>query len=268
MLTFQKGTPENETLIYPLTSIPTSSRLVNPQIGSNVYNVAPPLPVGSQEFLAAYQEVKEVVEDVKRNVWPSWFLRRHDISCDLSPIFMDMRILRKSPLLPKDAANLVRMDRPSDLGSICLGWMLNQGAMYKFANLSYIDFIETVSRCMSDLSEVVTKALYEMFKVKYYFGQPRPEEWGLHIGDVRNIEEFGVYPAPNHPAYGAGHSVVAGATYAFLEKQYNAEQWILDEVKQATLQFGYFRTFAGVHYAEDNKAGWELGYYLVSNNII
>lgn len=245
---------------FPLRKKPiTSDALEMLVLGRNDFEVTFPTYPGQLGFDAELAEVLRVRDDVMMDVWPGWFLENHGIS----PLIASP--LREQPANldednPKAAADIVHMDDPMDLGQLLRRWLVQNGAKHKSVDGSGNGiFLELIPGLNRKLAIAIDEALFEAAQVKQFFGRPRPEE--VICYNCTSYPEG----CPKHPSYVAGHGAAAGATLAVLLEEFpELPPELMDPLIRACLQWAMFRTFAGVHYANDNIMGVALGYAKVS----
>lgn len=253
--TFSKGWTSHPK--FPIRKRPTKSDgLEMVLLGRNDFEVPRPTSLGEPGFEAELAEVVRVRHDVQAGVWPNWFLQDHGLTgMPASPFSLNIDDIYVDALDPVSAAHLVHMDDPMDLGKLLRKWVVSAGAVHVDSDSSgHGMFLETVPRFNRDLADAVWDALYESAQVKQFFGRARPEEvLGFNMTN---------YPegCPKHPAYPAGHGAAAGATFAVVEKTFDMADDVREIAFNTAAQFAMFRTFAGVHYANDNIIGFLLGY--------
>jgi len=255
---FNKGATME--LAYPFTELPPTSscsKLASPRIGCNSYNLPTPTQPEDEAFTAELDEVLRVRTDIIAETWPSWFFEAHGIDSQpvepiLQAIYDAQRLTGKS--FCEAACHLVHMDSPTDLGEILIGYLNANG--YKPVDApGYNDFLESVPQPLAHVANAVSAALEAAYQTKYFFGRTRPEE----------VAGFNctAYPegCPPHPAYPAGHGAAAGGTAEILCHIYGLQPGteIFNLIVTACLQFAYFRTLAGMHYADDNYEGFFMG---------
>lgn len=243
---FNKGA--DYELEFPISSVPANTDLASPVIGFP-HTDEPEFDIEEQAKL-----VVEVTEDVKNGVYPHDFLKAYfkgDCYPEELPIALQEQGLSIDD--PLACANIVHMDNPIDLGKALLDWALRDGATTKCRDTGSKDFLNAVPQVMARLATEIDIYLRRAFETKYFYGVPRPEEV---IGF-----NFTVYPegSPNHPSYVAGHGTVAGVTYRVLNEMLVLDECQTKEIYNSCYLWSQFRTFAGVHYPEDNIAGLNLG---------
>ena len=266
-LRFQKGNTSGIPLEYPLTEIPSddgTSRIVSPCIGKS-HGLEPAPYSGTPEFIDNMNEVARVRHDVTQGIWPSWFLENYGIDPKIAPpLAPHVEPTRENNFTsPAElAAELVHMDQPIDLGRIVLMWLLDNGAEWKCDKTEqHNPFLKKQPLFYADLGANVLAALEASFETKYFFGDPRPEEYF----------EFNIsaYPegSPCHPSgRTAGHGAAAGASYQTLIHHLELTEDLRQVTETACVQFASFRTFSGVHIMIENLDGFELGKRIVSES--
>lgn len=249
---FNKGASD-EGLKFPLTELPTKDcGLHSPKIGRPN---GLPAPNDPSDIIA---EVLAVRASVARREWPKAYAEKHGLGDDISELLWRGADIFDS----EDAAMAVHMDKPLDLFFMSWEWLKANGVQLKpeFSEGPWVSFLTDPIGVMAAAAANIDKALNTAFEAKYFFGQPRPEEI---VG-----YNMTAYPegCPPHPAYPAGHGAVAGATCATIETYFDLTEEQAEMVRLSCRQFAHFRTFAGVHYAEDNEAGLIIGYYAAASD--
>lgn len=260
---FNKGAPDGVTLEFPLTeqNFPTSagSTLASPKVG-NKYDTIAPYFCDDPEFDEELSDVIKVRSDVAKGIWPNWFLVKYGSKTEGYPTDFLKTFVVDQPNgrhNPQKAANIVRMDDPFDMGLELLKYWGGKGEYPTFKvsalneHTKFIEGVQTFNKeLMSDLVDVLNKS----FEVKYYWGVSRPEEV-LTLGNG-----FTHYPegCPTHPATPAGHSSVGGQTVETIVRWFNLSDEQYQELIETAFQWGHYRTFAGVHYPQDNLMGLGL----------
>lgn len=242
---FRKGCPPGLELDFPLQEIPSEhSQLASPTTtnGNFVPAIAPP-----RITLSDYFEVTEAVRHTTMKTWPVEYAEKYGLGDGPAEPLLAANVADSYAI-----ATLVHMDHPTDLYQILVNWLIQVGAERKDGK-HYIPFVEHFVGDIADLGEDLYQCLSVAFQHKYYFGQQRPEEfagWNMTL-----------YPegCPTHPSYPAGHGTVAGRTARILVEKYNMTDAQKQTIILASRQFAHGRTWAGVHYAVDNDAGWQLG---------
>lgn len=240
-------------LPQPLTKkdIPKNSQLHSPRKGVQHGTAAP------TEGRDKLDEVIEVRRQVVTNHWPADYLAHGDGFGTEPPVLLKEMGIRKRR--PSTAAAAVRMDKPHDLGVALWDALHAAGAKLK-EQYNYVPFVEQFAHFLSELNNANYHALDKIFDVKYYWMVERPETVLGLPGCIFTGDSYG---APNHPAFGAGHGSVAGATYALILKFFDLTEDQAAMVWDACYQFSHWRTLLGVHYREDNDLGLAVGQSVV-----
>lgn len=258
---FNKGA--ETPLDYPLLAIPENSgnsRLVNPAVGDSHGLSAPTMP-HELGFESELNEVLEVRLMVSQGIYPADFMARHHPRESFNPVMVPEPLAREGLTIenPQAMANVVHMDSPIDMPLAVLAWLLSEGAQRKKPTSEHVDFLGHVPHVVEDVADAVKRNLHKAFEAKYWFGRPRPEEVLHQFTDI-SPELFTAYPegCPCHPAYPAGHGAAAGAVRIFKKLFHLTEaQWRV--CVDTAYHWSMYRTFAGVHYANDNTAGLAIG---------
>lgn len=235
-------------LSQPLKEVPEKSKLHSPRPGVQ-HGTEAPASIESGKL----DEVIEVREQVRCKHWPSEYLQ-HNGSFGLKPpvLLKDMGIYKHDP---NTAAQAVAMDKPFDLGVALWDALQAMGVPLKEKH-NYVPFIEQFAHFLVMLNAANYEALDRIFDIKYYWMEERPETVLGLPGAVFTGDKYG---APNHPAYGAGHGAVSGATYAIICYFFDLTDDQKALVWDACYQFAHWRTLLGVHYREDNDLGLAQG---------
>lgn len=238
----------------PLTSLPSiESDIVSPMIG-NSHNLPEPARPNSNEFIEQVEIFKEVRELVRCKEWPSEFLASYNPSgSDGSvPRFLKSAGVRKYE--PITAGRLVEMDDPIDVG-IHLFKELRAANVPLKNSYNWQPFVEEYVRFIRVLSERLESILVKAFEAKYYFGLERPETFLEIDGDIITDSKGG---APKHFAYPAGHGSVFAETYNVIKEFFDMDTQVNLEILDALYQGAQYRTMLGVHWPQDNHAGFIL----------
>lgn len=99
------------------------------------------------------------------------------------------------------------------------------------------------------LADAIYIAIVACWHQKWRFLRLRPSQLDPSI-------DVSVIPVPQHPAYPAGHSTVAGAASALLGQVFPAEAARFVAMAEES---GISRLKAGIHYRSDHTAGIRLG---------
>ena len=262
--TFQKGSPD-VLLEYPLVEIPeTSAGLVDPHIG--IANGVPePIRPGDPLWENQVHWFNEARGDVAYGSWPKSYLREHspDGKSKLAAPFEG--IVDTSQ--PETACNLVHMDAPDDLGAVLFDYIWENGGTVRETGQSkysrHNEYLNAVTVFKALLTPNLHDAYHDFMGAKYYHGLVRPEEYfGLRGCIVTSYAEG----CPAHPAFPAGHATFAGKTLIVLRAFFKLPKWLDEIVELACWQFAHFRTFAGVHWTQDNDLGLLLGQARIRRN--
>ena len=264
---FQKGS-ESPPIEYPVTN-PSYSNLnnvISPRVGKQ-YGVRPPTLPGQRAFDKMMDEFLMVRDHVQRDKWPASYLSNNypsflpsheEVSTGAVPEpIRDANINENNP---KAAALLVRMDLPSDLGNFIFRYLVREGVQFRYtdrkASNEFHKGLVLFNRMLWDEMEHATK---KFFEVKYFYGSSRPEEDLGIPGCVLTSYNEG---CPRHPRYIAGHGTLAGVTLRVIERFFLLKENPIVNVIAAVscYHFAQYRTFAGVHYTEDNVEGLRFGY--------
>lgn len=265
---FQKGASDG-ALKYPMTeaSLPqTSDGLVDPRTGENPYNLPSPIYPHTSGFADQIEMFHLAREGVCKGIWPSAYFEALNMPASTVPAPLLMNGPNGKPhvdiTMPVTAATLVHMDKPEDLGSIMFDWLWME---IDGKNLfdGHDMYLPVRTQFIQLLGHVLMDAYEAFMSAKWYFGLIRPEEYFRLDGSV--ITE---YPegCPKHQAYPAGHATFASATAWLLILFFKG---LLTEHQISTLKltarfFAHFRTFAGVHWPQDNEVGLVLGERVVA----
>lgn len=266
--TFQKGA--SSPIAYPVTDVAalSPSGLASPRVG-NANGLPSPTMPGDAGFEAELQEVADVRMHVLDGKWPAHFLAAHHCRADFDPERVPIPVATaitdpcgrvpfgEYKVTAKQAANVVHMDRPTDMLFAVLRWLHSKGTPIA-APTGAVDFLETVPGPLAALASNAYLNLERAFEAKYFFGRPRPEEVFNRCPD--HLGTFTHYPegCPTHPAYPAGHGAAAAAVHVLLTA-FDMDEATRNEVIDSAYHWAMYRTFAGVHYAGDNLAGLVVG---------
>lgn len=242
-----------EELDYPFTAETCENLgktyLVSPRPGNDHgYEV-----IKEEEVVAQMDEVRELRDLVKANIWPTKFLEKYLGKGSLSPVLA--KYLNLSENSPKQAADTVRMDHPFDIWDIIIEpYAKDNGVeLAKPRKHEGVDFVETVLE-RSEAHRMIAAGLDKSFDVKYYHGSLRPLEY--HECSIQR------YQTPTHPEMPAGHGAFAGSGARAFEAIYKPTEEQKEEIIYATKQFAMFRSFSAMHIAFSNLLGWDIGYEL------
>lgn len=257
-----------EQLPQPLTrtDIPERGRLHSPRKG-DAHGTPRPIYPGETGFDDALAEVTMVREYLEHGEWPEEYLTKdHPVSGmggDIPYLLMNVDGLSKEN--PDSAAQVVAMDRPSDLGNELFLSLWNDGVplnkKYRAAK-GNVSFVEGFAQFSAQLGVGIYLSLDKIFDVKYHWMLERPETVIDLPACIYTGDEYG---APNHPAYGAGHGAVSGITRELIRKFFELSRVRDDQVVDACYQFSHWRTLLGVHYRADNDIGIQVGASVIDN---
>ncbi|MEE2901198.1 MAG: hypothetical protein VYC39_02665 [Myxococcota bacterium] len=187
-----------------------------------------------------------------------------------------------------EASQAVRADFPSKWPTALTEQLLAEGAKIDRSiipgktNAEFVDGPVLLARIIGwAVSEVSPSA----FACKWSQGRARPESvaWAVKNGeldapahikakiDEMNLarpEDFTAYEegSPRHPSWPAMHSAASCASlYLGVLLDLTPEQ--LEETKKVDWAVAKFRSFAGVHYDTDNRAGLALGQEVIAQEL-
>jgi hypothetical protein len=236
--------------------------VVSPRPGSR-HDSQPPTRPTDAKFPELLQEVVDTVHNTERGIWSTEFLAK-DNPTSLGgkvPKLIKKKLnlgTNKKPK-PKNLALAVSMDKPWHLGEFLLEELLRRGVKYKIDKPGTVQFCDADSsymQVMQDLNTSTSKALDQVFDIKYYWKELRPEDYLGVPGEIFNVDG---YPAPQHYRYGAGHGAAAGATYKVIARNLDLSPKMDEHVMHACWCFAQGRSFLGVHLHEDNAEGFRVG---------
>lgn len=267
---FQKGA--KSLIAYPVVTIPsTSYGLVDPHVGMQ-HEVPEPIRPCDDGWDRQVELVKSARADVEQGVWPNTYISEAsglDLESNYLPEIFKKPVYTMGsygPMvdtnMPESAAALVHMDRPYDLGRFLFEWLWDQGAvvqhdksMHKFGAHDYK--LNALTKFDAMLSVNLAHAYHDFMAVKNFYGLVRPEEYFDLPGCMVTHYDEG---CPKHASYVAGHGTFAGRTQRVLFEFFDINQpHLAKEIEMACWYFAHFRTFAGVHWPQDNDEGLRLG---------
>jgi len=261
---FSKGANGND-ITYPLTQSSLDSleacRLVNPKVGNDHGYKIP----DNFDLIASTNEIVQVRLEVEKGIFPMWFMSKYyPFKSEFGSYVYPDEIFRIEGLSvhnPKDLADVVHMDSPSDMPRMVLKWlthpMYGQDQNVKQWTEKYINFLETIPYVEEQITDGVKRSLDKAFEMKYAFGLARPEEvWSSE----NNLDGklLTAYPegCPNHPACPAGHaSAAAGGVVPIIRVMPDLTDMQLKRILDTAYSWAMFRSFAGVHHWIDNILG-------------
>lgn len=255
---FSKGAASNK-LKFPLDANQVNnlkqSTLHSPSVG-NPHNLKLPNSLSNLSNLnSSAKDVAEIVSMVNRGVFPLKFMEKHyPKSWGKFPSKIPQPLANEglSYYKPIDLAKAVQMDNPIDMPNAVLSWVLEEGYKPKAARKECVDFLAYIPNIVSELGVAIDDNLKRAFEAKYNYGVARPEEI---LGYNLTVYMGG---CPNHPSFPAGHGAAAAAVKVILDK-FDLDQRAIDVIRATAYCWAMFRTFAGVHYPEDNLAGLKIG---------
>ena len=250
---FEKGMGDNECT-YPLTQEQLDKlkpcRLESPMVGESFGLKIP----DNFSIDDASEEIQRVRLEVEKGIYPQWFMEKHWPYKFQIPTHMPEALKEEGLSFndPARLANIVHMDLPTLMPHAVLRWLLSEGANVKAWTPSHVNFVETIPDVIENIADGVKRALYKIFKIKYYFGLPRYEEvmerqTGIN-GALFTAYEKG---SPSHPSFGQGHEAAAVGATRELIKSFDLTNEQIEEILYITYLWGQFRCLAGVHYGVD-----------------
>ena len=234
--------------------------IVSPREGKQWDTKAPVRP-GDETFDEMLCEVVDTVKRTEQNSWPSEFLARNNpTSLEGSvPRLIAEKLNLRGTYAARNLAMAVSMDKPWHLGEFIADKLLSEGVTYKNhkpGTIQFCDKEDSYMAFMTDLQNATSNALDRVFDVKYFWQEPRPEDYlGVH-GSIFCVDSMS---APGHWRYGAGHGAAAGATVEVILRHFNVTADQAQEVIHAGWVFSHGRTMLGVHLHEDNEVGFNIG---------
>lgn len=268
---------EGVELQYPMTpeNFPKGpSRLHSPQKYSNPEGLKEPIHFGDEGFNEILWEAVGVALDVKNQVYPAEFLKRHHPDPDFDPYEMPIPLQMKGLSInePMSCAYAVRMDRPEDCSIAWVDYLNGHreenlegetvgrdgGACELAANddelplTGHTEFLARYPRMSKIASAACDENLQKSFNAKNNFGLMRPPIAAEKLTGIP-ASSWRLYPHPPHPAYPAGHS-----SSNAMNKLKPLWKLTKEDIKQGfntAYHWGMFRTFPLMHYAQDNIAG-------------
>lgn len=255
---FGKGA--SRPIIYPNRELVIDG-VVSPRVGVH-HNIPRPLHPGEDGFCEMMDEVIEVRASVIRGEMPVDFLEKHfpwpdQLSTSFDWSMFPEIITNADVSTPADAAALVRMDWPIDLGVFMYQYLRMKGVPLR--DMNNLEFVENTVGFTAQMSHHLWGAMELAFQSKWFWGSVRPEEYFGIDGCVFTAYTEG---CPAHPAYPAGHATAGGALLQFLLHFFDLTDFpeIRDQLFAAAYAFAQYRTFAGVHTVQDNIAGLKFGF--------
>lgn len=233
--------------------------VVSPREGKR-WDTEAPVGPGDEGFEESVQQVKDAVRMAETGHWPAELLAIHNPT-ELEGKIPDLLRAELSLFGTRASRNLamsVSMDKPWDLGVILLDKLLSEGVKYNTDRPGTIQFCDkdaSYVRTVMRINQRVAAALDRVFDVKYFWKQPRPEDFMGIPGSVLTVDHHG---APGHWSYGAGHAAAASATDSVLQEDLALSPDQSQRTAHACWTFAFGRTPLGVHVIGDNKCGWDV----------
>jgi len=266
MYNFNKGMGEN-SCTFPITKEQIDNlkpcRIVNIKEGNN-HGIKIP---DDFDIIKSTYEIIDVRFDVGNDNFPYWFMDKYypfEGDYEFPSEVLSIEGLCESN--PKDLANIVRMDSPTDMPKAVLKWLThpdyNQKVNVKKWTANYVNFLETIPDVEEQISDGVKRALHKTFEVKYFYGLARPEEVWKEITGFEHTENITAYPegCPSHPTFPAGHSgAAAGGVVPIIKELDKLSPKQLKIVLDTAYSWSMFRSLAAVHFSDDNIAGLIIG---------
>lgn len=248
LIRFNKGS--KQTLRWPMKTVPNGpDKLASPVRGNKLLAASVPVPLHPEDkgFNEQLYEVLRIRDDVMAGEWPAWALEQNDIDPEPPDFLLRAFSMPESEVpLGIQAAEMVHMDKPTDLGMAMLDQIHRWDCPVKGVNDKHVRFMEGVVDVISDLGSSIAKGLAETWGIKWYYGRARPEEV---VGYNCTEYEEG---CPTHPSYPAGHGRAAKETLECMRRRFKLETWQERELETGAKHFATYRSFAGVHYLDDN----------------
>lgn len=183
------------------------------------------------------------------------------------------------------AAEAVRQDFPSFFPQQLINQFVAAGAKMDTDIIpmrSRNDFVNGPVLLARLSGWAVSEVSPSAFACKWKHGRARPEEvaWAIKEGTLKapdaikaaidgmaleSKEEFTRYPegSPKHPSFPAMHSAASSASL-WLSVVMDLTEEQVDEARRLDFAVSRFRSFAGVHYDSDNRAGLMIGQNVVA----
>lgn len=232
--------------------------VVSPRPGKQHDSKAPLRP-GDDGFEQSLDEVSQIVAMTELGRWPADFLAKGNPSgSNGEPPELLKSKLRLHSRRPERLALAVSMDKPWHLGEFLLDELLMRGVKYR-EDADHIQFCDeeySYTATMKDVFDSTHAALNHIFDIKYFWKQPRPEDYKGIPGCQFTVDDLG---APGHWSYGAGHAAAAAATRMAIARNLDLDAEMLAHLDDSAWQFCQGRTLLGVHFWEDNAEGYRVG---------
>jgi len=236
--------------------------VVSPRVGKQ-WGTNPPTRPGDANFEEVLCEVVDTVEATEKGKWSTELIAKNnptELGGEVPKLIAKKLMLGtdRNPI-PRNLALAVAMDKYWHLGEFLLDELLASGEKFKIDKPGTIQFCDKDSgymQVMTELHKQVPAAMDRVFDIKYFWKQPRPEDY---LGVPGVIFTVNGYPAPGHWSYGAGHGAAAGATAMVINRNMDLSADREQQVIHDCWCFAQGRTLLGVHFHEDNELGFRVG---------
>jgi len=187
-----------------------------------------------------------------------------------------------------DGADAVHSEFPNTWPTSLVKELLGAGARMDptiVPQRSQTDFVNTDVLLARMTGWAVSVVSPSAFACKWANGRARPEEvaWAVAQGAIAapdaiaskvqgmqltSAADFTAYPegSPRHPSYPAMHSA-ASSSSLWLAVVMDLTDAQIAEARRVDWAVSRFRTFAGVHYDSDNRAGLALGQEVIAREL-
>lgn len=234
--------------------------IVSPRVGKQ-WDSKAPTRIGDAGFEEQLHQVCESVRMAETGHWPAEYLAIGNPSGlgGAMPTLLKNKLRISGAKASRNLALSVSMDSYWDLGEFMLEALKKIGVKYKTDKPNTVQFCDTDSSdvaFMVDLHQSCAKALDRVFDIKFFWEEPRPEDYKNIHGTVFTVDRKG---APGHWRFGAGHAALASATYKVLMRHLSIAGDLAMQVMHECFMFCFGRTPLGVHFIEDNLEGWRVG---------
>jgi len=191
-----------------------------------------------------------------------------------------------------DVAEAVHDEYPGFWQAELIKSLVSQGVaadpnIFQFRSVN--DFIGSIIR-YAELNTWATDVVAQInFRVKWYFGRPRPEEVAYAIYDgtipssavptdifntiqsltLGDATDFTAYDegSPPHPSFPAMHSAASSASF-WMSVVMDLTPAQYCQALRTDYAVSFARTVAGVHYPTDNIAGLNLGQEILADRLV
>ena len=231
--------------------------VVSPREGKQ-WDSEAPTREGDAGFDEALQQVKDAVRMAETYHWPGELLaigNPTELEGEV-PDLLKSKLRLTGRRAGYNLAMSVSMDKPWHLGEFLLDELLDQGVKFKThrpKTVQFTDIDASYVRTMTRINERALAGLDRIFDIKYFWKEPRPEDYLKVPGCIFTVDDLG---APGHWRYGAGHAAAASATDSVLQEDLDLTPDQSQRVTHACWAFAFGRTPLGVHLLEDNHEGW------------